>query len=147
MPGQRNRVKASNAVARADWGSCSGDGIVSDARVVRGLELMQQSGPMPAGGIATVVNLSHSRFRHLFKKEMGMTVRQYQKLVRLERARDLLKNSFLRVKEIAAVVGIGDMSHFTRDYKGLYKETPSQTRARFVQALTRVRKIAPLAKK
>ena len=129
MQGGRDQLKANDAVAPADRARVLGDGIASDARVVRALELMRQSGAMSAGGIAAVLNLSYSRFRHLFKNDTGMTVRKYQKLVRLEQARELLKNSFLRVKEIAAVVDIGDVSHFTRDYKALYKETPSQTRA------------------
>lgn len=47
----------------------------------------------------------------------------------MERARQLLLNSFLSVKEIAGVVGINDISHFVRDYKALYGQTPSQTRS------------------
>jgi len=101
----------------------------SDSRVRRALELMQQGEPTDAGNIAAILNLSVSRFRHLFKKETGKSIKQYQKMVRLERARELLENSFLRVKEITAIVGIGDVSHFTRDYKVLYGEPPSQTRA------------------
>jgi transcriptional regulator GlxA family with amidase domain len=52
------------------------------------------------------------------------------KLLRLEKAKYLIENSFLEVKEIAAAVGIGDVSHFVRDYKCFYGETPSQTRTR-----------------
>jgi transcriptional regulator GlxA family with amidase domain len=46
----------------------------------------------------------------------------------LMQARQLVANSFLSIKEIAYIVGINDMSHFSRDYKALYGETPSQTR-------------------
>ena len=121
-------------------------GIACDGRVVRALELMQQSGPMPALGVAAFLNLSPSRFRHLFKDETGMTVRQYQKLVRLQQAKSLLTHSFLRIKEVAAAVGIGDVSHFTRDYKALYGQTPSRTRALSVRPLTRAQKSAIRAK-
>jgi AraC family transcriptional regulator, arabinose operon regulatory protein len=106
-----------------------GKGAATDARVIRALELIHRDKSIPADSIAAVVNLSLSRFRHLFKRETGMSVRYYQKLVRMEQARELLKNSFLRVKEIAAALSIGDISHFTRDYKALYTQTPSQTRA------------------
>jgi two-component system response regulator YesN len=84
---------------------------------------------MKVGSIAGLTNLSVSRLQHLFKQQTGMSVKQYEKLVRLERARALLKNSFLRVKEITALVGARDSSHFARDYKKLYAQTPSQTRA------------------
>lgn len=79
--------------------------------------------------IASSLNLSISRFRHVFKREMGISVRQYQKFVRLARAKELLENSVLRVKEITALLGVGDVSHFTRNFKAVYAKTPLQVRA------------------
>ncbi len=105
------------------------DVTATDSRILRTLRLMEKSQSMEPASIAAILNLSVSRFRHLFKKETGMSVRQYQKLVQLERARELLQNSVLRVKEITAIIGIRDVSHFTRDYKAHYRQTPSQTRA------------------
>jgi len=102
-----------------------------DSRIVGALRLIQKSQSIQPSSIAAILNLSVSRFRHLFKKETGMSVRQYQKLVQLDRARELLQNSVLRVKEITAIIGISDVSHFTRDYKARYRETPSRTRALF----------------
>jgi transcriptional regulator GlxA family with amidase domain len=78
--------------------------------------------------LAKTLNLSDSRFRHVFKKETGSSPGQYLKRVRLERARQMVKDSFSSVKEIMAAVGLADESHFVRDYKQLYGETPSQTR-------------------
>jgi AraC family transcriptional regulator of arabinose operon len=117
------------SVASVREGDSSGRGAATDARVIRALELIHRDKSIRADSIAAVLNLSPSRFRHLFKRETGMSVRHYQKLVRMEQARELLKNSFLQVKEIAAALSIGDISHFTRDYKALYTQTPSQTRA------------------
>jgi transcriptional regulator GlxA family with amidase domain len=117
------------SIAPVREGHSLGKRAATDARVIRALELIHRNKSVPAYSIAAVVNLSLSRFRHLFKNETGMSVRHYQKLVRMEQARELLKNSFLQVKEIAAALSIGDISHFTRDYKALYTQTPSQTRA------------------
>ena len=39
------------------------------------------------------------------------------------------RTTFLRVKEVAASVGWNDVSHFVRDYKATYRQTPSQTRS------------------
>jgi AraC-like DNA-binding protein len=100
-----------------------------DPRVSRALELLQQ-GYAPGDAVAKSLNLSSSRLRHLFKRELGMSRRQYHQRQQLSRARKLLTNSFLSVKEIAHIVGINDVSHFCRNYKALYGETASQTRMR-----------------
>jgi transcriptional regulator GlxA family with amidase domain len=81
-----------------------------------------------ADEIARAVNLSASRLRHLFKHETGMPLTRALKLIRLQKAKDMLENSFLEVKEVMAAVGCTDMSHFVRDYKTMWGETPSQTR-------------------
>jgi transcriptional regulator GlxA family with amidase domain len=46
----------------------------------------------------------------------------------MEHAKKLVENSFLTIKEIAAFVGAKDISHFVRDYKRLYGQTPSKSR-------------------
>jgi AraC-like DNA-binding protein len=93
---------------------------------VIGRDLQQE---LPIAEVASQVNLSASRLRHLFKEEVGLAPEQYQKFARLEVARRLLYNSFLRVKEIMSVVGISDKSHFVRDFKKAYGRTPVQYRA------------------
>ena len=99
-----------------------------DPRIRRALELLQETLTAQVGDLASGLNLSDSRFRHLFKKELGISPMQYVRSIQLERARGLLENSFLTVKEIAASVGVNDISHFVRNYKLLYGQTPSQTR-------------------
>jgi AraC family transcriptional regulator of arabinose operon len=101
---------------------------VKDRRVLRALESLQSGYAGSGDEIAKGLNISSSRFRHLFKRELGMSHREYQRRLRLMQARQLVANSFLSIKEIAYIVGINDMSHFSRDYKALYGETPSQTR-------------------
>jgi AraC-like DNA-binding protein len=75
------------------------------------------------------VNLSPSRLRHLFKSELGMSPTQFHRAVRMEGARLLLETSFMRVKEIMRSVGIKDESHFVRDFKRTYGQTPCQYRS------------------
>jgi transcriptional regulator GlxA family with amidase domain len=99
-----------------------------DRRIRRSLELLQQTPPAEISMIAAAVGLSTSRLRHLFTKELGRSPGSFLKLTLLHRARQLLLNSFLSVKEIASHAGFTDVSHFVRDYKELYGETPSQTR-------------------
>ena len=80
--------------------------------------------------LANSVNLSTSRLRHLFKDEIGLTPAQYLKRLRLERARELLEGSFLRLKEVMPQVGITDKSHFVRDFKKTHGLPPIKYRHR-----------------
>jgi transcriptional regulator GlxA family with amidase domain len=106
---------------------------VGDPRVrwvVEWLRHCDLSKPTDLKGLATSVHISGSRLRHVFVSEMGVTPMKFAKTLRLERARELLRVSFLEVKEVAMYVGFGDVSHFVRDYKALHGETPSDTRFR-----------------
>lgn len=78
--------------------------------------------------IASILRLSPSRFRHLFKKETGFSPTQYVKQLRLLHARRLLEKSMLSVKEVMAAVGMNDFSHFVRDFKAMHGMTPLQAR-------------------
>jgi len=78
--------------------------------------------------IAMAVNLSPSRLRHLFHRELGVSPSQYLKLARLSEAHRLLQFTFVQVKEAMIAAGFNDPSHFTRTYKKMFHESPSQTR-------------------
>jgi transcriptional regulator GlxA family with amidase domain len=78
--------------------------------------------------MARSVNLTSFHFCHLFKAETGRSPARYLKAVRLERARELLETTFLSVKEIRALVGLNDESHFARDFRAAYGVTPQQHR-------------------
>ena len=82
---------------------------------------------LPLSELVRVVNLSPSHLQRLFKAEVGMTTFRYMKLLRMERAR------FLSVKEIMKTVGINNRSHFVKDFKKLYRQTPTQLRLRLPQ--------------
>jgi transcriptional regulator GlxA family with amidase domain len=49
----------------------------------------------------------------------------------MERAAHLLENSFLMVKEISAIVGAGDVSHFVKDFEKQYGMSPARYRQQF----------------
>jgi AraC-like DNA-binding protein len=74
------------------------------------------------------VNLSPWRLAHLFKSEIGVSPQRYLTLVRLQRAKDQLANSFLSVQAIGAAVGIPNPSHFTKSFKAAYGMTPVEYR-------------------
>lgn len=78
--------------------------------------------------LAALVNLSVSRFRHLFKEEMGRTINQYLRERRLVRAEFLLRTTFLSIKEVLSESGVSSMSHFVQYFKQRYGVTPSAYR-------------------
>lgn len=82
--------------------------------------------------MARVVNLSSSRFSHLFKNETGISFVQYLKSRRMQRAKELIATTFLSMKQIMSKVGMHDKSHFAQDFKKIYGMTPTQYRARYL---------------
>ncbi|HYX53488.1 MAG TPA: helix-turn-helix transcriptional regulator [Candidatus Limnocylindrales bacterium] len=86
--------------------------------------------------IAFTLNVSKSYLRFLFKNETGIPLSRYLKHLKLQRAHEMLCASLLSVKEVMAHVGVDDHSHFARDYKRQFGESPSETRLRSAQAKT-----------
>jgi AraC family transcriptional regulator len=83
---------------------------------------------VPISELAREVRLSTGHFIRLFKAETSLSPKQYVRYLRMKQAEALLHGSFLSVKEIAARLGAGDRSHFSRDFKKLYGHTPTTFR-------------------
>ena len=104
-----------------------------DKRVERIIEMMRDDvrGELSLGEFAQCVNLSVWRLCRIFKSDVGVPPIKYLRLLRMERAKGLLESSFLSVKEIAYRVGVNDESHFVRDFKATYGQSPSIYRSHF----------------
>jgi transcriptional regulator GlxA family with amidase domain len=86
---------------------------------------------MTVRDLADSVNLSISHFQHLFKQEVSISLTQYVKELRLQKAREFLETTHLRVKEIRLRVGVTDTNHFWRDFKRKFGKTPNQLRRNY----------------
>ena len=86
--------------------------------------------PITIPELAARVNLSPSRFRELFSDQIGTGPWQYFQGLRLRRAALLLERTFLSVKEVMALVGYNDPSHFSREFRRFHGVTPSAMRGR-----------------
>jgi transcriptional regulator GlxA family with amidase domain len=99
-------------------------------RIVVDLMKSELDRPLAVSALARSVNLSPSRFTHLFRHELGCGPAHYLRELRLDRARHLIEESTLSIKEIMASVGINDPSHFTRDFTRRHGASPRRFRAR-----------------
>ena len=57
-------------------------------------------------------------------------VRTYAKALRLEKARELVEDTFLRIQEIEVTLGFKDSTRFGKDFKVAYGLTPAKHRVR-----------------
>jgi len=64
-----------------------------------------------------LANLSYGYLSELFNKETGMGFSEYLKDRRIERARVLLANTRMEIKEIYLSVGYRNIQNFYRDFK------------------------------
>ena len=103
-----------------------------DVRVAWAIEQMSKriDGDVPVKELADAVNLSVSRFTHLFRAETGMPPARYLRQLRMERARELLDSTFLTVKQVMASVGVNDPSHFAREFRNRHGLPPREWRRR-----------------
>ncbi|MEO6236537.1 MAG: AraC family transcriptional regulator [Vicinamibacterales bacterium] len=103
-----------------------------DARVTWAVAEMHRrmAEPLTIESLAAAVNLSGSRFRQLFLAQTGSPPQPYLQRLRLRRARLLIERTFLSVKEVMALVGYNDPSHFSRDFRRCHGVPPSALRGR-----------------
>ena len=80
--------------------------------------------------LAKELGVSYSRFRHTFATHTGMSPHQYLLELRLVRARSLLAETELPIKEIASQTGFVDELYFSRLFRQKLNLTPSQWRDR-----------------
>jgi AraC family transcriptional regulator len=83
---------------------------------------------LTVAAIATAVELSPYHFSRLFKQSTGLAPHQYVLQCRVERAKQLLRQTELTIAEIAYTVGFANQSHLNRHFKRLLGITPKAVR-------------------
>ncbi|MBD0267458.1 MAG: helix-turn-helix transcriptional regulator [Cyanobacteria bacterium Co-bin8] len=79
--------------------------------------------------LATLVGLSPFHFSHQFKQTMGVAPYQYVLQQRVERAKQLLKQTNHSIVEIALMCGFNSHSHLSKQFRQVTGTTPSAYRA------------------
>ncbi|WP_419657240.1 transcriptional regulator, AraC family [Desulfosarcina variabilis str. Montpellier] len=81
--------------------------------------------PLGLGQLAREAGMSHPKLNRCFREIYGMTVFQYLRNERLNRAREMLGNG-LNVTETAYAVGYDSLSHFSQAFKKQFGASPSR---------------------
>jgi AraC-like DNA-binding protein/mannose-6-phosphate isomerase-like protein (cupin superfamily) len=75
--------------------------------------------------------MSKRNFHRTFRNATGETPNNYLIQVRLQKARELLRNTFLSVSDVAYEVGFADVNHFIKKFKKHLQVTPHKYRMNF----------------
>lgn len=86
--------------------------------------------PLSVQTLAGVAGVSVPHFGTLFKKATGWTPHQYLLHVRVEKAREALRESSVTVAQIAHHVGFSSQSHLNAAFRKIMGMTPAQYRVR-----------------
>lgn len=78
--------------------------------------------------VADAVSISRFHFTRLFKNEVGYTPHEYIAVVRINRAKELLKSTDYSVAQIANLVGYEYASSFSTIFQGRIGMTPKKYR-------------------
>ena len=73
-------------------------------------------------------NLSRGYLCTLFKEETGITLNRYIREVRMEKAKEFLENSNMKISQIAREVGFTNSSYFCRSFKEYFGDSPESCR-------------------
>ena len=80
--------------------------------------------------MAQHADLSESHFRKIFRLHRGVSAGKFLHDLRLEKAKQLLHQSALSLKEISSEIGYSDSVAFHRAFATCYEMTPTQYRSR-----------------
>ena len=102
-----------------------------DVRIGRALRSIEDRHEDPEFDLACLsrsMNLSPWYASRVFKRATGMNYRQALNAVRITRARQLLLNTTLSVKEVSAAVGFKHVSDLSHKFKAVYHVSPTAYR-------------------
>lgn len=74
------------------------------------------------------IYLSHEYFSRLFKEEVGENFSTYLTLYRINKAKELIKNTDMKISQIAMEVGYSNPGYFSKSYKKYVGVSPEEDR-------------------
>lgn len=87
---------------------------------------------LPIQGVAGAIGVSPSHLARLFRRETGMTVKQYVTGVRVEVAKRLLLDTDTKLEPVAERLGFCDAPHLSRVFRRSVGRWPGEYRRKWV---------------
>ena len=104
-----------------------------DFRVEKTTRLLNENSSRKLAEVAGACALSTSRLSHLFKAELGTSVGKFRCTCRFKRAKRMLADPEVPIKEIAYALGYHHTSSFTRAFELYVGKSPSDYRKHELQ--------------
>ncbi len=92
--------------------------------------LQTRAGQLPIPQLAEELAVSQRQLERLFQLQVGMTPKQYARLVRVETARLALKQHTETTTRLAVDLGFYDQAHFIREFRSVIGMTPTAYKKR-----------------
>jgi transcriptional regulator GlxA family with amidase domain len=84
--------------------------------------------PLLSAGLVATAGVSERQLERLFRRALGCTPTRYYLDLRLRRARILLGQTRLPVREVALACGFATPAHFSRAYRDHFGHAPREER-------------------
>ena len=78
--------------------------------------------------LSAMVFLSPGYLSAVFKEETGMTLNRFIREVRMNKAKELLETTNMKISQIAKEVGFSNNSYFCRSFREFFGDTPEACR-------------------
>lgn len=85
--------------------------------------------------VEEVCSLSYKYAGMLFKEETGKTIREYQRALRIRKAKQLLKETDKPIAEIAQITGFLDVFYFSKIFRKEHGCSPSEYRRTYIPGI------------
>lgn len=99
---------------------------VRNAKLGVAIQIMENNieDPLTPDDISDVIGLSTRQLERLFAKHVGVSPKRYYLGLRLEKARDLLRQTDFSVTDVCVACGFKSLSHFSKSYRAAYGISP-----------------------
>lgn len=99
---------------------------VRNGKLAMALQVMENNieDPLSPDEISEVVGLSTRQLERLFARHVNVSPKRYYLKLRLEKARDLIRQTDLSITDICVACGFKSLSHFSKCYRSAYGVSP-----------------------
>ena len=101
---------------------------VRDRKLAQAIDIMRANTeePLSPDDLAEATGVSTRQLERLFARYLGLSPARYYMSLRLEKARNLLRQTDLSIAEVSVLCGFVSSSHFSRSYKTAFGVPPSR---------------------